>query len=75
MMSETMKMCADLILTAAIEDTMIEEQINLHEARTRLIESEAYKALYDEKTELWQEGPDYFRDYLKQLTINDTPKY
>ena len=44
-----------------------EEHITIAEARQKLVSSEAYDALYDQKTELWQEGPDYFRYFYKQL--------
>ena len=67
MMSEKMKLCADMILMDAIEDMANEEHISIAEARQRLVSSEAYDALYDPKTELWQEGPDYFRFFYKQL--------
>lgn len=72
MMSDTMKFCADLILTDAIEDMAKEENISIQEARKRLLESPAYDALYDPKTELWQEGPDYFRYFYQQLLNNSS---
>lgn len=68
MMSEAMKLCADMILTDAIEDLAKEENLSIHNARKRLLESSACESLYDAETELWQEGPDYFRDFY-QTTI------
>lgn len=67
MMSDKMNFCADLILTAAIEDMASIEKISFKEARTRLIESSAYDSLYDESTCLWMEGPDYFRDFYRRV--------
>ncbi|MBR4985826.1 MAG: hypothetical protein IKY83_08815 [Proteobacteria bacterium] len=61
MMSDKMKLCADMILLDAIEDMASEEHISIADARQKLVSSDAYDALYDPKTELWQEGPDFFR--------------
>jgi len=71
MMSEQMKLCADMILMNAIEDMAQEEHITQHEARRRLIESDAYSALYNPDTALWQEGPDYFRSFYKLLNEHE----
>ena len=65
MMSEKMKLCADMILMDAIEDMANIEHISIAEARSKLVSSRAYEAL--SKTELWQEGPDYFRYFYKML--------
>lgn len=56
--------CADLILTDAIMDMADEEGIILQEARNKIINSNAYAALYDFETGLWETGPDYFRDFF-----------
>lgn len=56
--------CADLILTDAIMDMADEEGIILQEARNKIINSDAYAALYDFETGLWETGPDYFRDFF-----------
>lgn len=71
MMSDKMKLCADLILMDAIEDMSLKEQISLTDARQKLVSSEAYDALYDPQTELWQEGPDYFRYFYMMLERRD----
>jgi hypothetical protein len=57
------KFCADLIFSDAVQDMAQNEYISISEARTRLISSVAYKALYDYETNLWQEGPDYLLDF------------
>lgn len=59
--------CADLILTDAIMDMADEEGIILQEARNKIINSNAYAALYDFETGLWESGPDYFRDYFRRM--------
>lgn len=63
--------CADLILTDAIMDMADEEGITLQEARNKIINSNAYTALYDFETGLWETGPDYFRDFYKTCSINE----
>ena len=60
--------CADMILADAIEDYADEEGISLGEARNRLLQSKAYTCLYDLESGLWKEGPDYFRDFYRQLS-------
>ena len=65
---ELKKFCADLILTDAIMDMADEEEISLQEARSRIINSRAYTDLYDFETGLWENGPDYFRDYYSKIT-------
>lgn len=64
---EQKKFCADLILTDAIMDMAEEEGIPWQEARRRIINSEAYTALYNFETGLWSNGPDYFRDYYSKI--------
>lgn len=59
--------CADLILTDAIMDMADEEGIILQEARNKIINSNAYAALYDFETGLWENGPDYFRDFFQRM--------
>ena len=61
------KFCADLIFSDAVQDMAQNECISLAEARTRLISSVAYKALYDYETNLWQEGPDYLLDFYYRI--------
>lgn len=65
---EQKKFCADLILTDAIMDMAEEEGISWQEARSRIINSDAYIALYDFETGLWSNGPDYFRDYYSKIS-------
>lgn len=64
---EQKKFCADLILTDAIMDMAEAEGISWQEARSRIINSEAYTALYNFETGLWANGPDYFRDYYSKI--------
>lgn len=59
--------CADLILTDAIMDMADEEGIILQEARNKIINSNAYAALYDFETGLWESGLDYFRDFFRRM--------
>lgn len=59
--------CADLILTDAIMDMADAEGIILQEARNKIINSNAYAALYDFETGLWESGPDYFRDFFRRM--------
>lgn len=59
--------CADLILADAIIDMADEEGITWQEARSKIINSAAYTALYDFENGLWENGPDYFRDYYKKI--------
>ena len=59
--------CADLILTDAIMDMADEEGSILQEARNKIINSNAYAALYDFETGLWESGPDYFRDFFRRM--------
>lgn len=59
--------CADLILTDAIMDMADEEGIILQEARNKIINSNAYAALYDFEPGLWESGPDYFRDFFRRM--------
>lgn len=63
---EKKKFCADLILTDAIMDMAEEDGITWQEARSKIINSNAYTALYDLETGLWGNGPDYFRDFYKK---------
>ena len=59
--------CAELILTADIMDMAEEEGISRQEARTRIINSPAYDALYNFDTGLWAQGPDYFRSFYQSV--------
>ena len=68
---ELKKFCADLILTDAIMDMADEEDIFWQETRHKILNSEAYKALYDFETGLWETGPDYFRYFYKTCSINE----
>lgn len=64
--TEQKRFCADLILTDAIMDMAEEDGITWQEARSKIINSNAYTALYDFETGLWGNGPDYFRDFYKK---------
>lgn len=64
--TEQKRFCADLILTDAIMDMAEEDGITQQEARSKIINSNAYTALYDLETGLWGNGPDYFRDFYKK---------
>lgn len=64
--TEQKRFCADLILTDAILDMAEEDGITWQEARSKIINSNAYTALYDLETGLWGNGPDYFRDFYKK---------
>ena len=66
MTSEVMTHCADLILADVLQDAAC-EGLSLAEARRAVFESPAYVSLYDFDTGLWQEGPDYFVDYLNRI--------
>ena len=59
--------CAELILTAAIMDMAEDEGISRQEARSRIINSPAYDALYYFDTGLWAQGPDYFRSFYQSV--------
>ena len=59
--------CAELILTAAIMDMAEDEGISRQEARSRIINSPAYDALYNVDTGLWAQGPDYFRYFYQSV--------
>ena len=59
--------CAELILTAAIMDMAEDEGIIRQEARSRIINSPAYDALYNFDTGLWAQGPDYFRSFYQSV--------
>lgn len=65
--TEQERFCADLILTDAIMDMADEEGISWQETRHKILNSEAYKALYDFETGLWETGPDYFRDFFRRM--------
>ncbi len=70
MSSDIMKTCANLILTGAIEDFALENNIPLSEARHQLLSSKACESLYNFKTKLWAEGPDYFRAFYEAVERN-----
>ena len=65
--TEQKRFCADLILTDAIMDMAEEDGITWQEARSKIINSNAYTALYDFETGLWETGPDYFRDFYQRI--------
>ena len=67
MNAEQKKFCTDLILTDVIMDMAEEEKKTWQEARSKIINSSAYMALYDFETGLWKNGPDYFRDYYNRI--------
>lgn len=52
---EKMNICADMILTNAIEDMAEEENISIEESRNRLLSSNACKCLYNFDSGLWKE--------------------
>ena len=64
---EVMKTCADMIITAAIQDKAKRENRSIDSVRGELICSDAFEALYDFDTGLWQEGPDYFLSYYEGI--------
>lgn len=70
--TEQERFCADLILTDAIMDMADEEGISWQKTRHKILNSEAYKALYDFETRLWETGPDYFRYFYKTCSINES---
>ena len=63
---EKMNICADMILTNAIEDMAEEENISIEESRNRLLSSNACKCLYNFDSGLWKEGSDFFLDYYRR---------
>ena len=65
--NEQKSFCATLILTAAIMDMAEDEGISRQEARSRIINSPAYDAIYNFDTGLWAEGPDYFRSFYESV--------
>ena len=65
--NEQKSFCATLILTAAIMDMAEDEGISRQEARSRIINSPAYDALYNFDTGLWAQGPDYFRSFYQSV--------
>lgn len=64
---EIMSSCADLILADAIEDLAAESGQAREEVRKAIMTSEAYDALYDFDSGLWQQGPAYFVDFFKRI--------
>lgn len=64
---EKMEACADMVLSAAIDDLSLEKGITTLEARSEIVESGAYDALYDFETGLWMEGSDYFLEFVKKM--------
>ena len=67
MNSEVMKTCADMIITAAIQDKAKRENRSIDSVRSELICSDAFEALYDFDTGLWQEGSDYFLSFFEEV--------
>ena len=64
---ETMISCADLILADAIEDIARESGQTRADVRKAVMTSEAYDALYDFDSGLWQQGPAYFIDFYRRM--------
>jgi len=52
---EKMNICADMILTDAIEDMAEEENISIEESRNRLLSSNACECLYNFDSGLWKD--------------------
>ena len=48
-------------------DMAEDEGISRQEARSRIINSPAYDAIYNFDTGLWAEGPDYFRSFYESV--------
>ena len=71
---EKMNACADMILTAAIEDMAEEDNISIEESRNRLLSSNACKCLYDFESGMWMEGSDYFLDFYRRYEEKNTYK-
>lgn len=67
MTSDLKTITKELVLTSAIDDYAKRTGKSVSEVRNDFIESGAYDALYDEKTGLWTQGPDYFIDYFERL--------
>lgn len=67
MTSDANAACADMTLVDAISDLSARTGVSEAAIRTRIIESGAYDALYDESTELWATGPDAFIDFFERL--------
>ena len=67
MQYETMKACADLILTDAIEDLARDTDQPIELIRKSMMTSKAYESLYDFESGLWREGPAYFIDFYKRV--------
>ena len=67
MNDETKRACADILFATAIEDLANRYSITADEARDRLIDSQAYEALYDLDTHLWADGPDYFLAFYEGM--------
>ena len=66
-MDDKMKACADMIFCDAVEDMAQAECISIDVARDRIIMCGAYDCLYNLDTQLWKEGPDYFRCFVRQM--------
>lgn len=64
---ETMSSCADLILADAIDDLAAESGEKKEEIRKAIMTSEAYDALYDFDSGLWQQGSAYFIDFFRRI--------
>ena len=74
LLSEKMTFCADLILTDAIENFALEENITIEEARNKLLSSKACECLYNFDSGLWKEGPDYFLDFYRKVENSKSAK-
>jgi len=70
---DTMSTCAAIVLATAIEDMAEENGRPIEDVRKEVLESKAYECLLDFDSELWAEGPDYFRDYLKKVKSSTKP--
>lgn len=64
MTSDANVACADMTLADAIQDLATRTGESRSQIRSRIIESGAYDALYDEETGLWATGPEYFIDFF-----------
>ena len=59
--------CADMILADAISDYSQRTGESEASVRTKIIETGAYDALYDESTRLWAMGPDAFIAFFERM--------
>jgi hypothetical protein len=55
------------LLADAIDDLAAESGEKKEEIRKAIMTSEAYDALYDFDSGLWQQGPAYFIDFFRRI--------